>query len=137
MTIASGIKTQTELSVVVPNEPGQLARLTGTLSAAGVNLAGLLTVHAGASARVKFVPEGDAEAARRGLEEAGYRPTAAQVFALEGPEGSDLAHRVVTALAGSGINIVSCYSQDAAGETRFILSVDRPDLAAEVLAALA
>jgi hypothetical protein len=137
MTIASGIKTQTELSVVVPNEPGQLARLTGTLSAAGVNLAGLLTVHAGATARVKFVPEGDAAAARRGLEEAGYRPTETPVFALEGREGSDLAHRVVSALAAAGINIVSCYSQDAGGVTRFILAVDRPDLAGELLAALA
>ena len=137
MTIASGIKTQTELSVVVPNEPGQLARLTGTLGAAGVNLAGLLTVHAGATARVKFVPEGDAEAARLGLVEAGYRPTASPVFSLEGPEGSDLAHRVVSELAAAGVNIISCYSQEAAGSTRFILAVDRPDLAAEVLGSLA
>lgn len=133
-TASTGVRTETELSVVVPNEPGQLARLTGALRAAGVNVAGVMMVHAGATARVSFLVDGSAHQARAGLESAGCRVAETRVFALDGPPDSELAPRVVCELAAAGINILSCYSQEQPGGVRFVVAVDRPDEAEALIA---
>lgn len=136
MPTATAVRMETEFSVVVPNEPGQLARLTGALRSAGVDLSGILCVHDGGTARVRFTVRGSCEQARRWLERSGYHAAESPVFALEEAAGSDLAHRVASALGCSGINILSCRSQDAGGVLRLVLSVDRPDEARQVLAEL-
>ena len=123
----------TQYSVMVPNEPGQLARLTDALSRAGVNLAGVLSVNHGAMACLKFLSE-QSTRLRKQLESEGYRVSENEVFALELADGTEAFNHLASELASHRINILSCYGQLDERPARLILSVDQPEKAAPIVA---
>lgn len=131
----STVTVDRELSVMVANTPGQLARATSALGLAGVNLFGVMTVNVGAKACLRFIP-GAAVEARARLEDAGFRVSERPVFRFPLPKGGTALDELATALGERGINILSCYGHEEAGALQLVLAVDRPDEAAPLIETL-
>lgn len=127
------ITMTTQYSVLVRNEPGQLARVTDALARAGINLDGVVSVTVGTSAWLKFLADGDAGAAKARLERSGYKVGESPVFLIDA-DRRDLYNELARSLASAGLNLLGCYGQTVQGRTRLIVAVDRPEAAAPVVA---
>ena len=115
-----------DIHVLVPDEPGALARFGRAVGGAGVSLegGGVFTVNGVGQAH--FLVE-DGEGARRAAEAAGLRVASVRevlIRRLDQERPGELG-RIAAALGDAGINIVTQYSDHA---NRLILVVD--DLAA-------
>ena len=115
-----------DIHVLLPDEPGALARFGRALGGAGVSLegGGVFTVNGVGQAH--FLVE-DGEGARRAAEAAGLRVSGVRevlIRRLDQERPGELG-RIAAALGDAGINIVTQYSDHA---NRLILVVD--DLAA-------
>ena len=115
-----------DIHVLLPDEPGALARFGRAVGGAGVSLegGGVFTVNGVGQAH--FLVE-DGEAARRAAEAAGLRVAGVRevlIRRLDQERPGELG-RIAAALGDAGINIVTQYSDHA---NRLILVVD--DLAA-------
>jgi len=112
----------TDLTVVLADEPGELARLGEVTAAAGVHLRGLAAftgegrgfVHA-------LVDDGDAEKARRALERAKMRVADARdvIVAEVGPGGLP---DVMLALSEANVNVDLAYT--ALGGSKVVIATD-------------
>ena len=115
-----------DIHVLLPDEPGALARFGRAVGGAGVSLegGGVFTVNGVGQAH--FLVE-DGEGARRAAEAAGLRVASVRevlIRRLDQERPGELG-RIAAALGDAGINIVTQYSDHA---NRLILVVD--DLAA-------
>ncbi len=128
-------QTVTQYSVVVPNEPGELARVTHLLTEEGVNLEGVISVNVGDTSNVQFVA-GRSDGLRRRLEDAGLRVLENQVFHIQLRREPEELNRLATALCDDGINILSLYGNLDGELVKLVLAVDRPERAAAVLSRL-
>jgi hypothetical protein len=99
----------TDLTVMLEDKPGTLARVGETLGAAGVNIDGFSATTGGGRGELHVLVE-DASAAKRALEGAGISVSAeremvvARVEAKPGELG-----RVARALSDAGVNIELAY----------------------------
>lgn len=122
-----------QFSVIVPHEPGALARLTQLLSKERVEVQGMVTERLGDSATVRFVTNRE-DGLRRRLEDAGFPVLENEVFHVEIPNKLAELNRLARILAEERINILSLYSLANGQKARCVLAVDQPERAAQAIA---
>jgi hypothetical protein len=127
------IQASTQYSVMVPNKPGELARITSALLEAGINLDGIASIDVGSSTCVKFIAE-PAQDVTPALRAAGYAVCAAPVLRLWAQPMPDFINRVALELARGGIAVTSFYGHCAKDGANYVLAVDKPREAAAALA---
>jgi hypothetical protein len=124
-----------DIHVILPHEPGMLARFGEALGSAGVSLEGGGVFVMGAAGHAHFlVADGDrarVAAQEAGLEVCGVREVLVRRLDQEKP--GELG-RIVGALGAAGVNIVTMYSDHA---NQLILVVDDVARGAEVTRAWA
>lgn len=124
-----------DIHVLLPHEPGMLARFGEALGSAGVSLEGGGVFVMGAAGHAHFLVE-DGERARVAAQEAGLEVCGVRevlVRKLDQERPGELG-RIAGALGAAGINIVTMYSDH---ENRLILVVDDVAKGAEVTRAWA
>lgn len=105
--------------VVVPNRPGQGAKVLGALKEAGINLAGYTGFPAEAGkAQLDLVAERLAPI-RRVAARHGWKLSAPKRgFLVQGKDEPGAVHRTLEKLAGAGINVVAANAASS-GDGRF------------------
>ena len=126
------IQAATQYGVMVPNEPGELAKVASTLAEIGINLDGITSVTVGASVHVKFLGE-PAHDITPALRAAGYSVCVTPVLRLWAQAVPDFVHRVAQELAHAGISVTSFYGHTAKDGANYVLAVDKPREAAAAL----
>ena len=119
-----------DIHVLLPHEPGMLARFGEALGSAGVSLEGGGVFVMGGAGHAHFLVE-DGERARVAAEEAGLEVCGVRevlVRKLDQEKPGELG-RIATALGEAGVNIVTMYSDHA---NQLILVVDDAAKAADV-----
>lgn len=98
-----------ELTVVLPDKPGQLAALADTLGKAGVNIDALVATTAGGKGTVRIVPS-DVAGAKRALKGAKIRVRRErEVLEVALADKPGTLARVAKRLAKRNVNIDSAY----------------------------
>lgn len=119
-----------DIHVLLPDEPGMLARFGEALGSAGVSLEGGGVFVMGGAGHAHFLV-GDGERARVAAQEAGLEVVAVRevlVRRLDQGKPGELG-RIAAALGQAGINIITQYSDH---ENRLILVTDDARKAASV-----
>jgi len=98
----------TELAVLLEDRPGTLARLTGVLGDAGVNVEAILGLSQEGRSLVRFVPR-DADTAARALAAAGIAHSRREVLIVRVLDAPGTLGEVALVMAHAGINIDSVY----------------------------
>jgi len=100
-----------QLSIVIPNEPGQIAKVSDIMAQNNVNISGVMFVDTMAQGVVRFVTE-NATAAQKTLEEAGFFVVLAEIIEVEFENEVGALHVMSKALGDAGINIDYAYGSD-------------------------
>jgi hypothetical protein len=116
----------TDLTILMDDQPGELARITGLLGAAGVNIGGFCAVTSGGGRAEVHILIDDVPAAFSTLATAGVVIVSEQEVLVVGVQDrpgvlGEVSHK----LGQSGVNITLAY---LATETRLVFAAD--DLAA-------
>jgi len=98
----------TQLSVKIPNKPGQLSAVSDLLGDAGVNVKALTAAVHGEGARIHMVVD-DPGKARDALELAGYELSEHKVLAVEAPDHPGGLNAILRPLKDAGINVEYLY----------------------------
>lgn len=126
-----GTTMATDLTITLPNEPGQLARLGAATGGAGVNLSGICGVTTGGQGTIHVLVEDDPAAARSALENAGITVDAErEVLLAEVQDRPGAVGEVARRLGDAGVNIELAY---LATNTRLVLGVDDEEAARKAL----
>ncbi|MEZ6184163.1 MAG: ACT domain-containing protein [Planctomycetota bacterium] len=116
-----------QLRVLLPNRPGQLARLLEVLAAADVDLKALEVDEAegGADGQAHLIVN-DLPRAKRALDASGHTYTVQDVLVLEVPDEVGGLSRVLAILSQAGINIHYLYAfvTRVRGKSLAVLTVD-------------
>jgi hypothetical protein len=123
----------TELTVMLSNTPGTLARLGAVLGDARVNIEAILGTVRAERAVVQVVPS-EPELAARALEEAGIVYTQREVLVVRVLDEPGMLGNVALVMATAGINIDSVY---ATARGHIVLGVDDLDGAIQVAGGMA
>ena len=113
----------TDLSILVSDEPGGLAKAAEALGAAGVNVEGLAGLGGGGTGHIHLLVE-DAGAASAALKAAGFSVDAereAVVLDLSADDRPGKLGELAEAVANAGVNLVACY---LATRSRLVLVAD-------------
>jgi len=128
-----GAKIRTEFSVTLPHRPGELARILEAMAKAGVNVLGFCGWGEDGSARVLLVPD-DERKARKGLADAKYAATEAQVVCVTGAAGKGSGAKLTVRLAKASANIDHAYATTTgSGESTAVFRVADPKAALAIL----
>ena len=122
----------TDLTVHLPDQPGELARLGTALGEHGVNIEGFCAVRRGGETEVHVLVE-DAETTFEALARAGIAVSAEQEVAVVDVADDDrpgLLGEVTDRISGAGVNITLAY---LATETRLVFGADDLDSARAAL----
>lgn len=99
----------TELTVNLPNRPGQLARLTSALGKAGVNIESIAAVTSGAKGTIHLVVK-DPSAAKRALRAGGIRVSRErEVLEVRLADKPGSLARVASRLGKANVNVDAVY----------------------------
>jgi hypothetical protein len=101
----------TDLSILVSDEPGGLAKAAEALGAAGVNIAGLAGLGGGGTGHIHLLVD-DAAGASAALKGVGFSVDAereAVVLELSGEDRPGKLGELARAVADAGVNLVACY----------------------------
>jgi hypothetical protein len=126
-----------ELCVEIPNQAGQLARLTEVLAAAGVNLLGLAASSDGRNGWVRLAVDHH-QLAEDALHNAGYEVEAQDALGVLLPNQPGELHKVLKTLFDNSLSIdyiYNCSHQDA-GRLLTIIGVTSPRKAGGILRAV-
>jgi hypothetical protein len=123
----------TELTVILPDAPGSLARLGQALGEARVNIEAIQAVTRGGQGFVRFVPDSP-DRARRALDAAGFPHTEREVLVVRVLDEPGALGQVALVLATAGINIDSVY---VTAKGHVVLGVDDLAGAIQVAAGMA
>lgn len=120
-----GMARATQLTVCLENKPGQLAKLSGALRRAKLNILAITVVDNTDSGVVRLVADSSAKA-RQALKRAGMNPTQQAVVAVSMPNEPGALQAVAAKLAAAGVNINYAYGSVAkkASEGMIVLGVD-------------
>lgn len=113
-----------EFAFTVPDEPGQLSKVTSALGNAGVNIEGFAEVSIGAPQAAFRLVVDDEKKAKAALDDAGIAFTTHDAFELSLPNSPGALAKLSTKLAEEGINITSFY---VTMQGKQILSVDNQE----------
>lgn len=123
----------TELSVILKNEPGALARLGGVLGESGVNIEAVAGTSREGTSRVQFVCNAP-DRARESLAAAGIPYTTRDVIVVKVLDEPGVLGDVALVMARAGINIDSLY---VTTRGYLVLGVDDLDGATQVAGGMA
>ncbi len=128
------VDVRTQLSVVVPNQPGEVARVIKSLSDNNINIGSIMFVDTTAQGVVRFVVERAAEA-KKVLEDAGFFVAAAEVAVVEVPNEIGSLYEITRALGEGGVNIDYAYGSDnpSPGHIRDTLKLSDVEKGVEIL----
>lgn len=112
----------TDLTIYLPDRPGELARVGDMLGAGGVNIEGICALTSvGGRAEVHLLVA-DAEAAFKALDTGGVRVSSeAEVLVLPVEDRPGVLGEVASSLGKAGVNITLAY---LATNTRLVLAAD-------------
>ena len=104
------VQTVTQLSVIVDDVPGSLARVAGALANAGINLEGFCQIAEGSDkiARAHFITS-QADDAKQTLSSLGTKYTEEKILSLHYSDRPGVVAEVAQALGDAGINIEDMY----------------------------
>ena len=105
------VDIKTQLSIVIPNQPGQIAKVTGAMMKHKINIGSLMFVDTTSQGVVRFVVD-DAKEAKKLLENKGFFVAAAEVAVVEVPNKVGALYHISKALGDAGINIEYAYASD-------------------------
>lgn len=100
-----------QLSIVIPNEPGQIAMVSDIMAKHDVNISGVMFLDTMAQGVVRFVTE-NAASAQKVLEEAGLFVVLAEIIEVEFENEVGALHILSKALGDAGVNIDYAYGSD-------------------------
>jgi hypothetical protein len=123
----------TELSVILKNEPGALARLGGVLGESGVNIEAIAGTSREGTSRVQFVCNAP-DRAGKSLGAAGISYTTREVIVVKVLDEPGILGDVALVMAKAGINIDSIY---VTTRGYLVLGVDDLDGAIQVAGGMA
>ncbi len=111
----------TDLTILLDDRPGELAKVGEALGSAGINIEGLIGVTVGGKGEVHILVE-DAAAAHEALEDAGIRVSADhEVLILDVENKPGTLGEVAGKLGEAGVNLNLAY---LATDTRLVLGAD-------------
>lgn len=120
----------TDLTILLEDRPGELARVGKALGDAGVNIDGVIGITVGGKGEVHVLVE-DAAAARKALENAGIQVSAEhEVLILDVENIPGTLGEVAGKLGDAGVNLNLAY---LATGTRLVLGAEDIDKARSVL----
>jgi hypothetical protein len=128
------VERRTQLSVYLENRVGALAALCDLIARRAINLLAICAIDTVEEAVLRMVPA-DADAARRALEDHGFRAIETPVLAVELANAPGATGQLAASLAEAGINIDYLYASAHPEEGRALLVVrtHQIDLAERVL----
>lgn len=112
-----------DLSILVADEPGGLARAAEALGSAGVNIEGLAGLGGGGTGHIHLLVD-DAAAARAALKSAGFSVDAerqAVVLDVSSEDRPGKLGELARSAADAGVNLAACY---LATRSRLVLVAD-------------
>ncbi len=123
---------ETQLSVEIANEPGEMARVSDLLASSGIHINALSITESEDNGR--FIPD-DSKRAIAALSDSGFEVTQERVLSVRLSDRKGRLAAITSAFAQAGININYVYaSVDQAGaSTRLVFSVINIPLATQVL----
>jgi hypothetical protein len=123
-----------DLTIVLQDKPGALAKATEAIAAERVNLEGGATVNCGGEGifHALFKTEQDANTVKRALEKSGFTVRAQQpVVVTEAQDKPGEAARIFRSIADAEVNVDFTY---IATNTRIVLGAKNPQKITEALA---
>jgi hypothetical protein len=125
--------TMQDLTIVLEDKPGTLAKATEAIASEGINLEGGATINCGGEGifHALFKTEQDASAAKRSLEKAGFTVKAQQpVVVANAQDTPGEAARIFRAIADSKANVDFTY---IATNTRVVVGSKDPQKVSDAL----
>lgn len=122
------------IAVFLENKPGQTARVTKILAAAGVNLRWLIITNQGSFGVMKFLVD-KTEAAIESLKRGGLLVSLLDVLAVEVPNKPGALESVADCLGRKNLNVDSCSGFVAKDRAILIIEVKARAEAGQVLEA--
>ena len=111
-----------DLTVILPDEPGQLAKLGDATGAAGINIEGMCATTAGGKGEVHLLVE-DADAAKSALSDAGMDVEAERdVLVVDVEDRPGTMAEVARKVAETGANIELAYT--TFGGVKIVIGAD-------------
>lgn len=112
--------TVTQISIPIPNKPGQLARISEMMGDAGVNILALFVTTITGEGLMRFVAD-NPEKAQHILASHGMKVEANEVIAAETPHHAGGLLAVLNPLKRAGINVQYVYSCIQTGESTILI----------------
>jgi hypothetical protein len=125
----SGVKL---VAVFTENTPGQVARFTGILARAGINIRWVAVASTGPFGVIKFLVS-DPTLAHQALKNEGYVAKLVDALAVEVPDKPGGLHIVADCLARNGINLDNASGFIANNRAIMVLEVSDADQARDIL----
>jgi hypothetical protein len=104
------MQAQTQFSIFLINRPGVMARVTGALAEAGVNLDALMLADSGEHGVLRVVSAGGADTIREVLTETHDRWTETDVLVLDMSNTPGGFAAIARKLADAGVNVLYAYA---------------------------
>lgn len=116
-----------QISLFVENKPGRMAKVSKTLSDAGVNIRALTIAEAGDFGVIRMVVD-DPEKGYKVLKDNGFTVSTTDVLAVEMKDTPGGLYEIVNALGESGVNVDYAYAFVTAKAERAMLILRVDDL---------
>lgn len=125
-----------QISVFIENKAGRLAKITETLSEAGINIRALSLADTSDFGILRLIVS-DYEKATAALKENGFTVGRTDVVAVAVPDQPGGLHHILTTLSANDVNVEYMYAYVQPGGTsaHLIFRFDRVDQAVDVLQA--
>jgi hypothetical protein len=121
-----------QLTLNLESRPGVLAKLSGVLAEAGVNIIALCAGDAAGRGKIRILVNNPAKA-QRALKAARYRPSVEPAFVVRLANKPGRLARVTARLAKARINIKSAYATTSGRGGTVVLTVSSPGKARRLL----
>jgi hypothetical protein len=123
-----------QISLFVENKPGRMAKVSKTLSDAGVNIRALTVAEAGDFGVIRMVVD-DPEKGYQVLHDSGFTVSETEVLAVEMRDIPGGLYEIVNTLGESGVNVDYAYAfvTTKAERAMLIIRVDNLEKARKVL----
>lgn len=123
-----------QISLFVENKPGRMAKVSKTLSDAGVNIRALTVAEAGDFGVIRMVVD-DPEQGYKVLHDNGFTVSETEVLAVEMKDIPGGLYEIVNTLGESGVNVDYAYAfvTTKAERAMLIIRVDNLEKARKVL----
>lgn len=128
------MSTLKQLSVMVENKIGRLAKVTGTIGQAGANILGFSIAEEENFGILRFLLDHPAKA-YKALKSDGYTVSCTDVIAISMEDRPGGLHRVAKRCGELGVNIIYAYAFRHNGNAVLVLKVDDTDNSVKALLA--